>query len=261
MSARFLVLLLCVLTLFPGCASTLAAPTITIGAASSLQPLLDNIKPGFEKKTGIELRISYGASGAVARQIARGAPIDVFFSASNWFTDDLVQEGFLSESSVIPWAEGIIVVIRPVTRLSAPSLLTDAKRIAIANPRTAPYGAAAQRMLEFMNIWDVVEGRIIYAETASQALQFARAGEVDFAFVPASLLIAMSDGVEPVDEKTYGVPADVSLTQTVGLVSATPNLQEAVRFIEYFLAPDIASTVNRFGYRPIHGAIRGIASR
>ena len=230
---------------------------ITIGAASSLRPLLDEVVPLFEGETGITAQVSYGASGAIARQIAQGAPIDVFASADATQINELILGRFLVLDSIFTWGYGQLVAIRPVDSDPAIVTLMDADLIAIANPETAPYGAAAKQLMEQTNIWDQVEGNVVFAETALQALLFAQAGEVDFAFVPLSLLRADSSGVTVVDQtiRVNGFDRPVtgftSLDQSLALVAESHALDEAREFMKFFASDEVVRVFESLGYVPV----------
>lgn len=227
---------------------------ITIGAASSLRPLLDEVVPLFERETGITAEVSYGASGAIARQIEQGAPIDVFASADTTQIDELIRGRFLVLDSIFTWGYGQLVAVRPVDGDPSVITLADADRIAIANPETAPYGAAAKQLMEQANVWDQLKGNIVFAETALQALLFAQAGEVDFAFVPLSLLRADSSGVTVVDQaiRVNGFDRPVtgftSLDQSLALVAGSDVLHEAREFVKFFASDEVVRVFESLGY-------------
>ena len=240
---------------------------ITVGAASSLRPLLDEVVPLFEGETGITVLVSYGASGAIARQIEQGAPIDVFASADATQVNDLILGRFLVLDSIFTWGYGQLVAVRPVDGDPAMVTLMDADRIAIANPETAPYGAAAKQLMEQTNVWDQVEGNVVFAETALQALLFAQAGEVDFAFVPLSLLRADSSGVTVVDQtiRVNGFDRPVngftSLDQSLALVAESHALDEAREFVEFFASDKVVHAFESLGYAPVLELHRGKSAR
>jgi molybdate transport system substrate-binding protein len=166
-------LLVVVLTGLLGCA-TADRPAITVGAASSLQPLLDSMRAYFEEETGITLHISYSASGIIARQIEQGAPIDVFISAGTTYIDDLIVRSFLRQDSASTLAYGQLSIVRPDLPGRPKSSFIYAQHIAIANPEIAPYGAATQRLLESSGLWEDVQPRLVIAESALQAYQCIR---------------------------------------------------------------------------------------
>ncbi|MDA0798961.1 MAG: molybdate ABC transporter substrate-binding protein [Chloroflexi bacterium] len=252
MRAWHAVLLILALVTVSGCAGE-RAPSITAGAASSLQPLLNSIKPGFEEESGITLHITYSASGALARQIEQGAPIDVFVSAGAQYIDELSAGSFLRQDSLAAIAYGQLVLIRPEQDSGEIRSFADAERIAIANPETAPYGAAAKSLLESSGLWDDVEPRIVYAESALQAYQFAKAGEVDYAFVPLPLVRIPADGITYGDHVAAGLRGLPTVDYLAAVATSTDEEEGARAFIDYLAAPEVQAKLHEFGYNSILG--------
>lgn len=245
-------LLLLALMGVPACAGE-RTPSITVGAASSLQPLLDSIKSDFEEETGITLHITYSASGALAHQIEQGAPIDVFVSAGTQYIDDLSALSFLRQDSLAVIAYGQLVLIRPEQDNDEGRSFADAQRIAIANPETAPYGAAAKGLLESSGLWHEVEPRIVYAESALQAYQFAKAGEVDYAFVPLPLVRIPGDGITYGDRAAVGLGSMPTVNYVAAVATSTTEEQSARAFIDYLATPEVQAKLHEFGYNSILG--------
>jgi molybdate transport system substrate-binding protein len=202
------------------------------------------MKPGFEEKTGITLHITYSASGALARQIEQGAPIDVFVSAGK-YVDELLADGLLRQDSIVPVGFGLLVPIQPVRSDGSIVTFKGAQRIAIANPETAPYGAVAKAQLEAAGLWDEVAPRIVYAESALQAFQFAKAGEVDYAFVPLPLLRTSPADVALVDSAALGLKA-TSVDYSAAITTSTADIEHAHSFADYLTGPNVQLT--DFGY-------------
>ncbi len=161
---------------------------IRIAAASDLQPVLPGIVAEFER-THPRLRVEtmYGSSGILSRQIEQGAPFDLFTSAGRSFVERLDRARRLQPRSRQVYATGRIAV---ALSLGSPSptdpeelLRHEFKRIAIANPALAPYGAAAQQALQRSDLAQKLKSRLVLAENVRQAEQFLRTGNVDAAFL------------------------------------------------------------------------------
>jgi molybdate transport system substrate-binding protein len=243
-------LLVVVLTGLLGCA-TADRPAITVGAASSLQPLLDSMRAYFEEETGITLHISYSASGIIARQIEQGAPIDVFISAGTTYIDDLIVRSFLRQDSASTLAYGQLSIVRPDLPGRPKSSFIYAQHIAIANPEIAPYGAATQRLLESSGLWEDVQPRLVIAESALQAYQFAKAGEVDYAFVPQPLVRMSAAGIEVVAAESTGLGAMPTVSYVAAVTMRTTQEDNASAFIDYLTGPKVK--VTDFGYDEVSG--------
>ena len=166
--------------------------TLTVSAASNLMPALEEIGGNFTQETGVELAFNFGASTQLAQQILQGAPVDVFLSAGQAEIDLLLAENRLLAETVTPFARGRLVLWQPegdgeqIAALSG-LLQPHVRRIAIANPAYAPYGAAARQALQSQGLWDALADKIVYGSTASHALQMAETGGVDAALTALSL--------------------------------------------------------------------------
>ncbi len=186
------------LALAPSPASGAQRPVIA--AASDLQFALPEVAARFEDETGHALRLSFGSSGNMRRQIAQGAPFELFLSADEAYVLALHAEGHTVDEGVL-YAIGRIVLIAPrndpagivdggldrlVERLGAAS----PGRFAIANPEHAPYGVAARQALESAGAWDAVSPRLVLGENVSQAARYALSGETAGGIVAYSLALA-----------------------------------------------------------------------
>jgi molybdate transport system substrate-binding protein len=246
----FLILVsLAVLPILTACEDTKGEPELIIGAASSLLPLLEEIKPIFENETKVDLNITYAASGTIARQIEQGAPIDVFLSADQLLVEQMVANGFLRQHSSSVIGQSQLVAIRPENGETMTFL--DAQIIAIANPETAPYGAAAKRLLENNGVWDLIEGHVVYAESAHQALQFVRTAEANIGLVPLSLVAQNDHGIERIAERIHGVIGSEPIKQ-IGAITASSNQSAtSMRFLEFLTSEATQHAFQSHGYAPI----------
>jgi molybdate transport system substrate-binding protein len=189
----------CVLVLASNTASAQSA--VTVAAASDLKFALDEISASFEARTGTAVRIAYGSSGAFRRQIAEGAPFDLFFSADEELVDALFREGRTLDEGVL-YAIGRIALLVPERGTLRPdptlgdlaAALDDGrlKKFAIANPEHAPYGRAAREALQRAGVWQKIERRLVLGENVSQAAQFATSGSAQGGIVAYSLVLAPS---------------------------------------------------------------------
>ena len=175
-----------------------AAPAQTplVAAAADLRFALDEIAADFRRATGQGVRIVYGSSGNFRRQIAEGAPFELFLSADEAYIVALAREGFMLDEGV-PYAIGRIALVVPdgsplkldgeLRDLAAAAKDGRVRRFAIANPEHAPYGRAAREALQKANAWDALQGRLVLGENVSQATQFAIAGDAQGGIVALSL--------------------------------------------------------------------------
>lgn len=167
---------------------------ITIAAASDLQFAMDALLAEFKMhEPEAVVKVVYGSSGTFNAQITQGAPFDLYFSADISYPEALHAQGFAA-SAPRPYATGRLVLWSTIEDVSALELsaLADTrfKRIAIANPRHAPYGKRAEETLESLGILQQVSSRLVLGENISQTAQFVQTGNAEAGLVALSLVSA-----------------------------------------------------------------------
>jgi molybdate transport system substrate-binding protein len=167
---------------------------VSIAAAADLRFALEEVSREFRAAhPDVDLAIAYGSSGNFYAQIRNQAPFDVFLSADVEYPRKLVQDGIGARDSLFVYAVGRIVVwvpasspLDPATALRAASV----RHVAIANPRHAPYGRAAEAALRSLGVYDGVAGKLVLGENVAQTLQFVQSGAADVGIVALSLALA-----------------------------------------------------------------------
>ena len=174
-----------------------AGDNILIAAASNLRFAMHEICQDFrEENSSIQTKVSYGSSGNFFAQISQGAPFDIFFSADTTYPELLEKEGFTVKESQKVYAVGKIVLWFPKVSNADPDkgfqavTFPTVKKLAIANPRHAPYGRAAEESLRYYGLWEDVKEKLIYGENISQTAQFVHTGAADAGIVALSLAIS-----------------------------------------------------------------------
>ena len=174
-------------------AATAHAEKITIAAAADLKFAMDEIVTCFKKsRPGNEVDVVYGSSGKFHTQIQQGAPYDLYFSADIAYPRELAKRG-LAASEVKPYAFGRIVLwsnSMDATKMTLASL-TDPRiiRIAIANPKHAPYGKRAEEALRASGLWDKVQSKLVFGENIAHTAQFVQTGNAQTGIIALSLAI------------------------------------------------------------------------
>jgi molybdate transport system substrate-binding protein len=177
-----------------------SADEINVAVAANFLGTLQQLAPAFQQASGQQLVISAGSSGQLYAQIKQGAPFDVFLSADSERPKLLETEGLGVAGSRFTYAIGTLVLwsARPGVVDADGNILRSAnlRLIAIADPKNAPYGLAAQQVLTALGVWDQFnrDHRISMAENINQAWQFAATGNADVAFIARSQLAASVDG-------------------------------------------------------------------
>src|ERR1700690_3886455 len=227
---------------------------ITVAAASDMSAALPEIVAAYSKKTGQTVKLSFGASGNLTNQIRNGAPFDVFFSADEAFPQQLIDEGLASGSTLYRYAVGRLVLWVPndstldLSKLGIKALLEPSvKKIAIANPTTAPYGRAAAGALRHFAIYDQVSDKLVIGENISQAAQFGESGNAQAG------LIALSHALAPAMKskgRYWTVPLDAypTLNQAAVVLSRSQQSSAAREFLEFVRGPGATSLLASYGF-------------
>lgn len=249
LSRRTLVVAVCTAFL-AGCSSPSApdAGPLLIAAAANLTSVFEEIAKAYTAKTGEPVRFNFGATAQLAEQIRNGAPFDVFAAADVEHVDQLVSAGALVPGSRAIYARGQLALWIPQTPpggfhglagLGAPAF----RYIAIAQPKSAPYGQAAVEALEKSGLWSKLQPKVVYATNISTAKQFAQSGNADAAFTAYSLVLQEKGTV-------YVVPADLhrSIDQALGVLTSSKRTAGARRFASFVCGAEGQSILQRFGY-------------
>ncbi|MFY9227405.1 MAG: molybdate ABC transporter substrate-binding protein [Blastocatellia bacterium] len=219
--------------------------TLTIAAAANLETVLTEIGKDFQTETKIKPIFSFGATGNLAKQIENGAPFDLFLAADVKTIDLLIAKNHVINSSkkvytrgklILYYADGI--TINSLTDLTKPEF----KQIAIASPELAPYGLAAKQALQNIGIWSNIEKKIVYAENVNMALQYAKTGNVQAAFVARSL-VTDQDKYLLIDENLHS-----PLDQALAVVTRSKNKELAEKFTLFLATQKSKTLLEKFGY-------------
>jgi molybdate transport system substrate-binding protein len=232
-------------------AAPLRAEQIHVAAAADLRFAMEEIVSLFRKAhPGAGVDVSYGSSGKFYAQIRNGAPFDLFFSADIELPEKLVKAG-LARPEVRPYAVGRIVVWRS-GRDTPPLALDDLarpeiRRIAIANPKHAPYGMRAVEALKAAHIWETVESRLVHGENIAQTAQFVQTGNADAGIIALSLALAPAFA----GKGTYTlIPADLHqpLRQGFVILKRAEGKTLARAFADFFADADVRQIMGRYGF-------------
>ncbi len=221
-----------VLAMLAGPLAAQGRDTLTVFAAADLAHVLETLGPRFQQQTGTTVVTVVGASGNLAAQIERGAPADVFFSANTAFVDRLITAGVLVPGTRTLYARGRLALAWPRAGRGlgglADLLRPEVKRVAIANPETAPYGMAAKQALIARGIWDALRPKLVIGENVRQTLQYAQTGAVEAALVAQSVVAVPEVAWVPVDAALHA-PID----QAAAVVARSAHGRAAAEFIGF----------------------------
>ncbi|VAX09515.1 Molybdenum ABC transporter, substrate-binding protein ModA [hydrothermal vent metagenome] len=169
-----------------------AADTVHVAVASNFTVPLRLLAASFEEQSGHQIKISAASTGKLYAQIKHGAPYHLFLAADQARPERLVQDGLAIADSRFTYALGRLVLWAPGERFdgSADELMAkvDVRRFAIANPKTAPYGVAAQQTLEEIGQLTKLRGRLVRGENIAQTFQFVASGAAEMGLVALAQL-------------------------------------------------------------------------
>ncbi len=243
------------------------ATEIHVAVASNFAHTLDQLQPQFEQAFPHRLKISLGSTGKFYAQIRNGAPFDAFLAADAKRPQLLEQEGVALRGSRFTYAVGQIALWSPGQNRPAPSLLTEQNfhYLAIANPKTAPYGEAAQAVLKRLKLWDTLRPKMARGENIAQTFHFIASGNAELGFVALSQIqflqfsktpslqqaLPSSQTKSPFPSDVWVVPPEwyPPILQQAVILSSSPHPEVVQTFFD-FLKSDIAKSIlHDYGYR------------
>lgn len=219
-----------------------------MAVASNFAEPLKVLAQRFESKTGHKVLLSPGSSGKQTAQILSGAPFDIFFCADNLRTKELEAQGKTLPGGRFVYAQGRIALWSrdPGLEVRKEETLKQGNfsHLALANPKLAPYGAAAQQWMEKLGVWEKLQGKVVLGENISQAYQFIHSGSAELGFVALSQLQVPGKATEGV---FWVVPLDQyePIFQEVVLLRDNPG---ARAFLEFIKTKDSKNLIQSYGY-------------
>lgn len=169
------------------------AEPLKVAVAANLKYVFDDLAVEFKKETGIETQVIPSASGKIASQVRNGAPYDVFMSADMEFPEGLYKDGYAVTLPKI-YAYGIMVLwsLKEVDLSKGVAGLADTSvgKVAIANPKVAPFGKQALKAMEYYKVRAVVEPKLVYGESITQVSQYVDSKAADVGFSAKSVVTA-----------------------------------------------------------------------
>lgn len=223
---------------------------LIIATAANMQFAVKEIIKQFSEQTGVGCEIVVGSSGKLTAQIKEGAPYDVFISADMKYPKELFNSGFTNEKAKT-YAYGKLVlwtmndeIIPSIDSLTSKNI----KHIAIANPKMAPYGIAAKESLEYYNIFDKIESKLVFGESISQTNRFITSNAAQIGLTAKSVVLSpqmkgKGNWIE-IDTKTYSPIAQ----GIVILKNKRNNSEKANQFYNFIFSNKGKNVLINFGY-------------
>jgi molybdate transport system substrate-binding protein len=217
--------------------------TLYIASASSMRPFVEEAKKLFERENpGIEVKVSYGSSGNLYRQILGGAPYDIFLSANELYPEKLSAKGFASKPVV--FAFGRLTLFSLKLEVKDIDLLERVDRVAIANPRHAPYGRAALEFIRREGLYPKLRGKLIYGSNVAQAFQFVVSGGAQAGIVSYSLVLHYGKGSYKLIPSSKHSP----VRHTACITKEGRGKEHSRRFINFLLSDKVKELLIEKGF-------------
>ncbi len=174
-----------------------------IASASSMRYVLEEVAREFSVKENIDIRISWEASGNLYAKILKGAPYDVFISANYEYIKNLLNKEFGIHHFHIAKGKLAIVSLRDIDCENLERFLTVVERVAIANPKYAPYGISALNFLKKVGIYESIKEKIVFGTNVSQAFGFVLSGSVEAGIVSYHIAVNTNVNICPLKVELY----------------------------------------------------------
>jgi molybdate transport system substrate-binding protein len=228
------------------------ADTVSVAVAANFTAPMQKIAAAFEADTGHKAELSFGATGKFYAQITHGAPFQILLSADDTTPARLEREGKAVAQSRLTYAIGALVL------WSAQPGYVDAqgdvlktgrfKHLAIANPKLAPYGAAAVQVMDKLGTTAALQPRLVQGENIAQTFQFVATGNAQLGFVALSQV--MADG-KILSGSAWQVPASLHdpIRQDAVLLQSGKDSAAAAALLTYLRGAKARAIIQSYGYR------------
>lgn len=228
------------------------AAELTVAAASNYRPLLTHLAQQFEQRQQHKIRLVFGSSGKLATQVIRGAPFDVIFSANAAYIEDLSDKGLLASDIVTDGYGQLVLWSKSSAKLSSAAdllKLMQQQRVAMAQPRHAPFGQAAKAYLQQQQIYHQVKPRLVYSENVAQVVHMVHSGAADFGFVALSVI----PSEEQKEAQMLRIPLEnkAMLRQTHAVLKSASNTDLATKFSQFVQREEFDDVKRYYGIEPV----------
>lgn len=227
---------------------------ITVAAAANVQYVMADLKKEFEKQYGKEIQIVVSSSGKLTSQIREGAPFDVFVSADTKYPQEIFEQGGSSEKPRVYALGTLVLWSMKISKdtLKPEFLVNDqVKKIAVPNPRLAPYGEAAIQVLEKLNLKNQLQKKLVYGESISQTAQYITTGSAEAGFNALSVVLSPE-----MKNKGHWVVVDSSLYKPIEQAAIllrhsndSPKKETSKQFYDFLYSAKAKEIFIKFGYK------------
>lgn len=227
------------------------AAEVRVAVAANFAGPLAALAAGFQSASGHSLKITAGATGKFYTQINAGAPFDVLLAADQETPQKLVEENLGVASSRFTYARGRLVLWSAAAEVvdDAGAVLNTGRftHLAIANPKTAPYGRAAMQVLQALSLQEKLKPKLVVGESVAQAYQFVFSGNAELGFVALSQVKAPD---KPSTGSYWLVPAQLHapIAQDAVLLAGAAHKEAALALLAYLRSDSTQKLLRQWGY-------------
>ncbi len=225
---------------------------VVVATAANVQFVMQELQMEFEEETDTRLEIVVSSSGKLTAQIREGAPFDIFVSADTRYPQEIYDNGGGEVPPKI-YARGTLVLWSKDSTLTPEiQILTnpEIKKIAIANPETAPYGSAAIQVLQKAKMYDQVKSKLVYGESIAQTTQYIATGAADVGFT--ALSVVLSPEMKGQGRYTKLDSTDYSAINQAALLlkhsDSSPKKQKSQEFYDFLYSTKAKNIFRKYGY-------------
>ena len=236
------------------------AEPLSVAVASNFTHPMKALVQAFETQSGHKVRVSFGSSGKFYAQIKHGAPFQVFLSADQTKPSALEKEDWAVSGSRFTYATGRLALWSSKENFIDEHINAlkngQFNKLALANPKLAPYGVAAVQVLNSLNLTESSQHKWVKGENIAQTYQFVSTGNSDLGFVALSQIINLdkthdNNGIK--HGSAWLIPSDLhqAIRQDAILLKRGKNSQAAQQFITFMKTPKAKNIINRYGYETL----------
>jgi len=228
-------------------ASDVRAADASVAVAANFTDAAKEIGAAFQKATGHRAVFSFGSTGQLFTQITQEAPFEVFLAADQQHPEKAAAEGLAEPGTSFTYATGRIVLFSKDRGLVAGErTLREGRftRLAIANPATAPYGAAAIEAMKALGVYETLSAKLVQGNNIAQTYQFVETGNAELGFVALSQIAGSEEGPR------WIVPASLYtiISQDAVLLKKGADNEAARAFVAFLKGPEARAIKEKYGY-------------
>lgn len=227
---------------------------VTIAVAANFTQAARDLAARFEETSGNKVKLSFGSTGQLYAQIINGAPYDVFLAADTERPQKAENDRYAVRGSRFTYARGrlVLVSINSPRVKDGPAFLKSGNfaRLAIANPKTAPYGFASKQVLDKLNLWQGLQHKIVRGNSIAQTYQFMATGNTEAGFVARSQLLTGNTSEKQTIAGSWLVPESFHdpIEQQAVLLTRGAGNAAASAFLQFMQSDEAHAIINQYGY-------------